>query len=113
MSKVASNLSSFRTAVIPPGLGPPYAEIFYQCILYQGFSLLTANRETLRHPLIAKLAAEYKRTASDIVFRFALDVGIIPLTGTTNPDHMRADLGVFDFRLKPEEVQQIERVALP
>lgn len=82
-------------------------------MVYQGFSLLTANCETLRHPLIVKLAADYARPASVIVFRFALDAGMIPLTGTTNAEHMRADLGAFDFRLKPEEVKLIERVALP
>jgi hypothetical protein len=36
------------------------------------------------------------------VFRFALDVDIIPLTGTSDADHVRADLEVFDFRLAPD-----------
>lgn len=81
-------------------------------IFYQGFSLLTANRQALGHPLIARIAANHKRPASAIIFRFALDVGMIPLTGTTNPEHMRADLAVFDFRLEPEDVRQIERMLL-
>ena len=34
-------------------------------------------------------------------------------TGTTDDAHMRADLEVFDFRLGPEEVEQIDRLALP
>jgi len=33
---------------------------------------------------------------------------MIPLTGTTDAGHMRADLDVFDFRLGPEEVKRIE-----
>ena len=33
---------------------------------------------------------------------------MIPLTGTTDADHMRADLEVFDFRLAAEEVERIE-----
>jgi diketogulonate reductase-like aldo/keto reductase len=81
-------------------------------ITYQGFSLLTANRQVLAHPLVVKIATARQRAVSDIIFRFALDVGMIPLTGTTSPEHMHADLGVFDFRLTPEEVRQIERVAL-
>jgi diketogulonate reductase-like aldo/keto reductase len=82
-------------------------------LVYQGFSLLTANRETLARPDLARIARRHGRTVSQIVFRFALDVGTMALTGTTDPGHMRADLDVFDFRLDPEEVERIERVALP
>ena len=77
-------------------------------LVYQGFSLLTANREVLAHPATGRIAARHGRTVSQLVFRFALDVGMVPLTGTTNVDHMRADLDVFGFRLDPEEVRAIE-----
>jgi diketogulonate reductase-like aldo/keto reductase len=81
-------------------------------IVYQGFSLLTANREVLLHPEVTRIARHYGRTVSQIVFRFALDVGMIPLTGTTNAEHMREDLGVFDFRLDADDVQRIEVIAV-
>jgi diketogulonate reductase-like aldo/keto reductase len=83
-------------------------------ILYQGFSLLTANREVLAHPEIAKIAKRHGRTVCQIVFRFALDVGMIPLTGTTDAKHMREDLEVFDasFRLDPAEIERIETIAV-
>jgi diketogulonate reductase-like aldo/keto reductase len=57
---------------------------------------------------MARIAARHGRSVSQIVFRFALDVGMVPLTGTTDAGHMRADLQVFDFRLEPEEVERIE-----
>ena len=81
-------------------------------IVYQGFSLLTANREVLARPELAQIAKRHDRTVSQIVFRFALDVGILPLTGTTDADHMRADLNVLDFHLEPDEVEQIEHLAV-
>ncbi|HLN30176.1 MAG TPA: aldo/keto reductase [Gemmataceae bacterium] len=77
-------------------------------LVYQGFSLLTANRAALAHPEIARIARRHSRTISQVVFRFALDVGIVPLTGTTDAAHMQADLEVFDFRLEPEQVERIE-----
>jgi len=77
-------------------------------IVYQGFSLLTANRAAMAHPVLAKIAAQHGRSAGQIVFRFALDLGMVPLTGTTSAEHMRADLDVFDFELAPAEVSQIE-----
>jgi diketogulonate reductase-like aldo/keto reductase len=77
-------------------------------IVYQAFSLLTANGDVMARPEMARIAKRHDRTTSQIIFRFALDVGMMVLTGTTNADHMRADLDVFDFELEPEEVRRIE-----
>jgi diketogulonate reductase-like aldo/keto reductase len=41
----------------------------------------------------------------------SINVGMIPLTGTSNASHMQADLSVVDFELSPEEVLQINHVA--
>jgi diketogulonate reductase-like aldo/keto reductase len=79
-------------------------------ILYQGFSLLTANRDALVHPELMRIAQRHGRTASQIIFRFALDVGMLPLTGTTSAQHMRADLDVVMFRLDADEVERIDRL---
>ena len=81
-------------------------------LVYQGFSLLTANRKSLASAEFAQIAARHRRTVPQIVFRFALEVGMIPLTGTTNADHMQADLDVFEFRLEPEEIETIEDFAV-
>jgi diketogulonate reductase-like aldo/keto reductase len=81
-------------------------------IVYQGFSLLTANRQVLGNPEIIRIAQGHGCLVSQIIFRFALDVGMIPLTGTTDAGHMRADLQVSDFHLEPVEIEQIERVAM-
>jgi diketogulonate reductase-like aldo/keto reductase len=81
-------------------------------LIYQGFSLLTANRKVLTHPELVRIARRHDRTASQVIFRFALEVGMTPLTGTTSADHMREDLAVFDFRLTPEEVERIENLAV-
>jgi diketogulonate reductase-like aldo/keto reductase len=66
----------------------------------------------MAHPETAEIAAHHGCSVSQIVFRFALDVGMLPLTGTTDANHMRADLDVFGFRLTSEEVARIERLTL-
>jgi diketogulonate reductase-like aldo/keto reductase len=81
-------------------------------IVYQGFSLLTANRHVVAHPEMARIAQRHGRTPAQIVFRFALEVGMLPLTGTTAPAHMRADLEAIDFRLPPDEVARIESMGV-
>jgi diketogulonate reductase-like aldo/keto reductase len=66
-------------------------------LIYQGFSLLTANRKVVARPELAQIAARHGRTVSQVIFRFVLEVGMVPLTGTTDAAHMRDDLEVFDF----------------
>ena len=80
-------------------------------IVYQGFSLLTANARELKNPTIKSIAARHRRTSAQVVFRFALEVGMIPLTGTSDQGHMKEDLDVFSFALSPEEVSAIESIA--
>ena len=82
-----------------------------RAIVYQGFSLLTANPEVLQHPLVGRLAARDKVTAAQIVFAFARAVGMLPLTGTSDPLHMTQDLASFGLSLSPEEVRAIEALA--
>ncbi|HEV8071885.1 MAG TPA: aldo/keto reductase [Planctomycetaceae bacterium] len=81
-------------------------------LVYQGFSLLTANRDVIAHAEMSRIAKRCNRTVSQIVFRFALDVGMMVLTGTSDADHMRADLDLFDFNLEPEDVERIEALAV-
>ena len=81
-------------------------------MLYQGFSLLTANRQVLADPHVECIAERHDRSPSEIIFRFALAVGMIALTGTTDADHMRADLAVLGFELDAKEIKRIERVAV-
>jgi diketogulonate reductase-like aldo/keto reductase len=80
-------------------------------IIYQGFSLLTANVEVLRHPLITGLASRANATAAQVVFSFARAVGMLPLTGTSNAEHMTQDLASVHVTLPPDVVQAIESLA--
>ena len=79
-------------------------------IIYQGFSLLTANAAELRAAPFREIVRRTGRTPAQIVFRFALQVGMLPLTGTTDPAHMREDLAVDDFTLSAEDVARIESI---
>lgn len=84
-------------------------------IVYQGFSLLTANINDLRHPAAAKIitaiAQRERATLAQVVFRFTQAVGMLPLTGTTDAEHMRQDLACGGLTLSSEEIRAIESMA--
>lgn len=79
-------------------------------ITYQGFSLLTANRSELADPRVVALAARLDATIPQLVFRFAMEVGMMPLTGTTDPAHMAEDLAAHRLALAPEDTALLERL---
>jgi len=81
-------------------------------IMYQGFSLLTANSGIFVEPDLRAMAAKYQTGLAQILFRFAQQVGMLPLTGTTNVQHMKEDLQSDRFTLLSEEIQQIETIGL-
>jgi diketogulonate reductase-like aldo/keto reductase len=80
-------------------------------ITYQGFSLLTANPEVLQHPPFIALSAEMKATPAQVIFSFSRAIGMLPLTGTSNAEHMQQDLASLELTLQPELVRAIESIA--
>jgi len=80
-------------------------------IVYQGFSLLTANPHVLHHPPFAQLADRLAATPAQLVFRFAQRIGMLPLTGTTDARHMKEDLASSQLTLTDEHIRWIESLA--
>lgn len=80
-------------------------------IAYQGFSLLTANQRELARPIVDEIAMRLGCARETVVFRFAIQIGMIPLTGTTDAQHMRDDLAALDIVLTGSDVHAIESIA--
>jgi diketogulonate reductase-like aldo/keto reductase len=81
-------------------------------IIYQGFSLLTANREVFIDPTMRAIAVRHRTSIAQVIFRFAMQVGMLPLTGTTSVQHMKEDLQAEQLALTLEDIQQIETIGL-
>ena len=79
-------------------------------IVYQGFSLLTANVHVLTGVEMVGLARRHRKTIAQLIFRFAQQIGMLPLTGTTDVEHMREDLASASFDLAEEELALIESI---
>lgn len=82
-------------------------------ILYQGFSLLTANQEFLGAPQIRAAAERLRTGIAQVVFKFSMQIGMVPLTGTTDGQHMKEDLAVENLApLTDGEMEAILNVAV-
>jgi len=79
-------------------------------ITFQGFSLLTANKDVLNGAHTKALAERLKITSSQVIFIFARQIGMLPITGTTDPFHMREDLESLSLALSDGEVKTMEAI---
>ena len=76
-------------------------------VIYQSFWTLTANPHILASNTIRTIAQKYKKTEAQIFFRYLTHSGIVPLTGTSSEQHMREDLGIFDFEFSSEDLKNV------
>jgi diketogulonate reductase-like aldo/keto reductase len=79
-------------------------------ILYQGFSLLTGNVPVVQSPAVAEIARRHQCSPAQVVFRFSVQIGMIPLTGTSSAEHMQLDLDSSMIELTAAEVTTLERI---
>lgn len=81
-------------------------------IIYQGFSLLTANRREIASPTMREMAGRTGLAPVQLIFCFAQQAGMLPLTGTTSRAHMQDDLAALDFALDEADVRTIAELGL-
>jgi diketogulonate reductase-like aldo/keto reductase len=81
-------------------------------IVYQGFSLLTANVDVLESDVVMTIARRLRVTPAQAIFAFARGIRMVPLTGTSSEQHMKEDLASMQLKVTEVEVQAIEVVAI-
>ena len=66
------------------------------------------DKVLLEEPVFTSLAEKYKKTNAQIILRWHVQAGNIIIPGSKNPDHIKANLDLFDFALTREEMAEIE-----
>ena len=77
-------------------------------IIYQSFWTLTANPHILQSTELIELSQKYKKDPVQLFFVHLHQIGITPLTGTTDLEHMKSDLKSFDIILEDSEIVQLD-----
>lgn len=82
----------------------------YGTVLMGWYPLGHGDSSLLHEPVFAGLADKYHKSEVQIILRWAVEKGVITIPGTKNPDHIRANLDIFDFRLTEEEMKEIGKL---
>ena len=75
-------------------------------ILMEAYSPV-AHGEALKNPVIADMAKKYGVSAAQLCIRFDIQLGMIVLPKTANPEHMRSNAEV-DFIISDEDMQVLK-----
>jgi diketogulonate reductase-like aldo/keto reductase len=66
------------------------------------------NTQTLfNNEVIVEIATTHGKTSAQVVLRWHLQAGNIPIPGSSNANHIRENFAIFDFALTDEEMQRI------
>ena len=77
-------------------------------IIYQGFWTLTANQGIVDSSLVLDLCEKYGVNKATIFYKFLNQIGVVPLNGTTNAEHMKEDMLIDSFELNKSELDWIK-----
>ena len=67
----------------------------------------TALGESLKNPTLQMLAKQYGKTAAQLILRWHIQLGNIPLCKSVTPPRIRENLEIFDFRIDADDMERI------
>lgn len=73
-------------------------------IIYQSFWTLSANPHILENVNVRKAAEKRGVPATSMFFAYLSQIGMTPLTGTKNVQHMKDDLAAMELTLTEDEM---------
>lgn len=76
-------------------------------IAVEAYSPLVQGRRW-GEPVLRRLAEKYGKSEAQILIRWSLQKGYIPLPKSVTPERIRENADVYDFELTPEEVDELE-----
>lgn len=57
--------------------------------------------------VLNRIASKYKRTVTQIIMRWHIQQGVIPIFRSFNPNHIRENVDIYDFSLTDEDMCQV------
>ncbi|XP_053680716.1 1,5-anhydro-D-fructose reductase-like [Anopheles nili] len=63
------------------------------------------NRNALDDPRVLEIGRKYGKTGGQIILRYLIDIGTIPIPYSTNDERMKQNIDVCDFKLTEEEIE--------
>ena len=80
-------------------------------ILMQAWSPLAAGQSRLfENETLLQIAHNHNKTVAQIVLRWLVQRGIVPIVKSSNPIRMKENLDIFDFEISQYEMDEIKKL---
>lgn len=66
----------------------------------------------LQNDVVLEIAEKYKKSPAQILLRFIVQNGIVVIPKSTNPQRIKENKELFDWELKPEDMQKLKSLDL-
>ncbi|WVQ78737.1 hypothetical protein IAT38_000824 [Cryptococcus sp. DSM 104549] len=78
-------------------------------ILVQAYSpLVRAQEEQYKDPVLVKVAEKHGKEVAQVLIRWSLQKGFVPLPKSVTPSRIKSNTDVFDFELDEEDMEAID-----
>lgn len=64
----------------------------------------------IQEPLFTELAQKYGKSNAQIILRWHVQAGNVVIPGSKNPEHIKANLNLFDFTLTDDEMASVSGI---
>ena len=82
----------------------------YDIKLMAWYPLGHGDHALINEPVFAKLAEKYNKKPAQIILRWHTQMGFIVIPGSKNPDHVKENFDIFDFKLTDDEMKEIAAI---
>lgn len=65
------------------------------------------QKELLNDPVLTEIAMRHGKSVAQVILRWDLQRGVVVIPGSSNPDHMKENISIFDFELTKDDMTAI------
>ena len=73
-------------------------------IITEAWSPLGKGTDLLNHPSVVEIAEAHDKTPGQVVLRWHIELGVVPIPKSSDPVRLEQNLAVFDFSLTEDQV---------
>lgn len=82
-------------------------------IIDEAWSPMARGNKVFTDPVLTDIAASHHKSITQIILRWHMQLGVIPLPKAASETHQQENLAVFDFTLTEAEMKRINQLSRP
>lgn len=82
-------------------------------IVTESWSPLGHANDLLTHPLLKEIAQKYHKSVGQLILRWHIQLGVVPIPKATSDERQKENLRIFDFELTAEDMEKINGLSKP